>query len=547
MKEILITFPDGSTKSYPQGTTYETISKDYPGKYAYVAAKVDNVIFSLDDKVENDSNVSFVDFMDTSGHKIYQNGIKFVFEVSLKRLYPDFEVHFLHSHPKGMYAEIKGDHILTESEIQKIKSMMSNVVSSNLSIRKYNVSKKDAFKYYEEQNYYEKSRNIQNFNESVVTFYVLDNFVNYYYSEMPNKTKTMSLYNVKYLGNNKIVFLLPSKLTYGRVPEYVNYDGIINSYEESKDWLNILNMEYLADLNDDVSNGKILDFIDVSELKFNDEIRNVVKKICEKPDIRFVMVAGPSSSGKTTTTRRLKSYLECCGYKPIVVSTDDYFMDRAKTPKDDNGKYDFECLHALNIEKLNQDIKDLVEGKEVTFPVYDFVSGTGSKNGKKIKFENNSIVLIEGLHSLNDDLLPIISNENKFKIYISPFIGLNIDRHNYISTTDLRLVRRIVRDNRTRGKKVEDTIAYWETVRSGEVKYIFPYIHQADVILNTALNYEIGVLRVYIEPLLLSVKIDSPYYEEARRLISFLKEFHTIPSEYVRKDSILREFIGGEI
>ena len=237
---------------------------------------------------------------------------------------------------------------------------------------------------------------------------------------------------------------------------------------------------------------------------------------------------------------------DCQGYDAIVISTDDYFVDRERNPKDENGKYDYECLHAVDVEKLNKDVKDLLDGKEINLPIYNFVTGTGSLSDKKVKLKPNSIILIEGLHSLNDDLLPVVDSKLKYKIYISPFIGVNIDRHNYISTTDLRLIRRIVRDNRTRGKSVDTTFESWNNVRRGEVKYIFPYIHQADVVLNTALNFEIGVLKVYVVPLLLSVKINSPYYGEARRLVYFLKEFCPIPSEYVSKDSILREFIGGE-
>ncbi|MBR5662190.1 MAG: nucleoside kinase [Bacilli bacterium] len=546
MNEVKVKFIDGSVKTYKKGTTYEEISKDFPGKYPYVGVKVDNVIFSLDDTVDENVRVEFIDFLDPVGYKMYKCAIELILEVALKELYKDFEIYYLHSHPKGVYAEIKGDRILTEDEFRNIKSKMSSIISSNERIKKYNVSKKDAIKFYKDHKYDEKSRNIQNFAENIVTFYVLDNYVNYYYAEMPNKTGVIHLYDIKYLGNNKLVILLPNKLTDGRVPEYISYDGIINSFAESQSWLDLVNKRYLSDINDDISNSVIRDFMDVSEIKFNDDIREVVKKIKNKKGIKFVMIAGPSSSGKTTTTKRLKTYLDCQGYDAIVISTDDYFVDREKNPKDENGKYDYECLHAVDVNKLNNDIKDLLDGKEIHLPVYNFVTGTGSLSDKKVKLKPNSIILIEGLHSLNDDLLPVVDSKLKYKVYISPFIGVNIDRHNYISTTDLRLIRRIVRDNRTRGKSVDTTFESWNNVRRGEVKYIFPYIHQADVVLNTALNFEIGVLKVYVVPLLLSVKIDSPYYGEARRLLYFLKEFCPIPSEYVSKDSILREFIGGE-
>lgn len=545
MNEVKVTFNDGTTKSYMKGTSYEEIAKDFPGKYPYVGVKVDNVILSLDDKIENDAKVEFIDFLDPSGYKMYKCGLMFILEVALKELYPNFEIYFLHSHPKGVYAEIKGDKVFSNEDLKKVKAKMVTIIGNNQKIKKYNVSKKEAIKYYKERGYNEKADNIQKFANKVVTFYALNGFVNYFYSDMPYRTSSISMYDIKYLGNNKLVLLLPNKHTQGRVPEYVNYDGIINSFKYTQEWLDKIGKRYLCDVNNDISKSVIKDFINVSEIKFNDEIRNIVTQIVKKPNIKFVMIAGPSSSGKTTTTRRLKTYLDCAGYNTIVMSTDDYFVDRDKNPKDELGKPDFECLHAVDVERLNKDLDNLLNGKEVTLPVYDFVTGKGSESSQKVKLKDHSIILIEGLHSLNDDLVPAVDPKTKYKIYISPFIGISIDRHNYISTTDLRLIRRIVRDNRTRGRTVESTMSYWDVVRKGEIKNIFPYIHQADVVLNTALNYEIGVLEVYAAPLLLSVGINSPYYEEARRLIGFLRQFSPIPSEYVSKDSILREFIGG--
>ena len=257
------------------------------------------------------------------------------------------------------------------------------------------------------------------------------------------------------------------------------------------------------------------------------------------------MIAGPSSSGKTTTTRILGAYLRSKGYDPICLSTDDYFVDRIDTPKDEYGKYDFECLNAIDTKEFNNDLMRLLKGEEVNIPTYNFVTGKREYHNNLIKLNENSIILIEGLHSLNDDLTPGIPDRYKYKIYLSPFIPLNIDRHNYISTLDLRLIRRIIRDNRTRGYTVSEVIEKWQSVRNGEEKYIFPYTHQANMIINTALPYELGVLKVYAEPLLLSIDTDSKYYEEARRLLKFLRSFYTITSEYVSKNSILREFIGG--
>lgn len=546
MNEVTVTFSDGTKRNYPKGITYEEIRNDFTLKYPCVGVKANNVVFSLDDKCEENCDIIFLNFFDLNGSKMYKHGVEMILEAALNEVFPELEIFYLHSHPKGVYAEIRGNKSLTEEDMRKVKNKMADIVSSNLPIKKHNISKRIAIKCYNEKGYYEKADNVQKLSQEVLTFYSLNNIINYFYTEMPNKTGIMKIYDIKYLGNNKIIVLLPNILTQGRVPEYVEYSGITDSFLDTQMWLDAVDKRFLCDINNDISNGTIKNFIDISEIKFNDQIRNVVKEINNNGRVKFVMVAGPSSSGKTTTTKRLKTYLDCSGYKTVCISTDDYFVNRDDTPKDEMGKFDFECLHAVDVEKLNNDLDALLDGKEINLPEYDFIAGISQRSNRKLKLEKNSIIIIEGLHCLNDDLTPHIPKEYKFKVYISPFIGINVDRHNYISTTDLRFLRRLVRDFKTRGKKVDDTFDYWLNVRKGEVKYIFPYIHQADVVLNTALNFEIGVLKIYAEPLLLSVGIDSPYYEEARRLINALKEFLPIPSEYVSKDSILREFIGGE-
>ena len=268
------------------------------------------------------------------------------------------------------------------------------------------------------------------------------------------------------------------------------------------------------------------------------------REISKRPEIKFVLIAGPSSSGKTTTTKRLSTYFRSIGYDPICISTDDFFVDRELTPLNEKGEKDYESLQAIDLSLFNQTLQKLLNNEEVIMPEYDFIAGKKKFADHKAKLKENSIVLIEGLHSLNDDLLPGIDKKYKYKIYLSPFMPLQIDRHNYVSTLDLRLIRRITRDKRTRGQEVEDTINSWKNVRNGEEKYIFPYVMQADLIINTALSYELGVLKVYALPILYSVKIGSKCFAEARRLIKMLEPFLTISAEFVPKDSIIREFIG---
>ncbi len=528
---------------YEKNTLLYEISKELKQKNI-VGAKMNNSLVSLSSTVKQDCQIKFIDFCDLAGYKIYQAGLKFIFEVALKETYPGFEVEYEHSVPKGILAEIKGNRSLTGEDIAKIKGVMSKIIDEDIRFEKYTVEKKDIIEYFSSNNELEKALNIQNLNEDVVRIYKLKSFLNYYYTEMPYSTKSIDKFDIIYLGKNKIVFIFPSSRTNGQVPEYVHYGNIIDNFLEGKEWLNKMKVPYLADLNKLVSDCKISNLIEANELLYEKKISSIADEIANHPEKKVILIAGPSSSGKTTTTKRLSSYLKVNGLNPIAISIDDYFVNKVDTPKDETGNYDFECLLAVDIKKFNQDLTDLLNGKEINLPIYDFLSGKRKYANKYCKLDENSIIIIEGLHALNDDLTPTISNDYKYKIYLSPFIPLNIDRHNYISTVDLRLLRRIIRDNRSRGLTVDGTIELWQRVRNGEEKYIFPYIHQADVIINTAFAYELGVMKVFVEPLLYSVSHTSPYYEEARRLLKFLNVFLPIPAEYIGGESILREFIG---
>lgn len=544
MEKVKITFQDKSVHEYDKGTLYYDISKDYdmPNIMGY---KIGNEVFPLTTKAYQDEIVEFINTNDIIGNKIYKAGLKFLFEIALTETFPDLEVCYEHSVPRGMLAVVQGNKILTQEDLSKIKARMAQIVDANDKIDKFNVDPKEAIKYYLRFNELEKAYNIQSISDKFVTFYRLHNKFNYFYSIMPYNTGSINKYELIYLGNNRIVFMFPSIKSNGVVPEYVHYDNIIEAFFKGQSWLDNLHMPYISDLNKTIANGKIKDFIRSNELMFSLDIAKVVDEIVSNRDIKFILIAGPSSSGKTTTTKRIASYLEALGYDAIKISLDDYFVNRDVNPKDEDGNNDYECLEAIDVKLFNEDLNKLLNGEEIALPIYNFLTGKREYSENKIKLKENSIFLIEGLHALNDELTKDVDKRSKYRIYLSPFIPLNIDEHNYVSTLDLRLLRRIVRDNRTRGYDVLNTIDNWQRVRRGEEKYIFPYIHQANVIINTALAYEVGVLKVYVEPLLLSVGVDSIYYEEARRLIDFLKIFFPIPGEYVTDDSILREFIGG--
>lgn len=545
MQEIMVTFTNGESKKFPLNTTIYEIAEYYQSNRAHeiIGAKINNEIVAMTTKLANDCKIEFIDYLDPYGYRMYQGALKFIFEVAVKETFKGVEVEFSHSVPKGIMTEIKGHNIIKE-DISKIKEAMSKIIGNNEKIERYNVGKKDAIHYFETHNQYEKAQNVHNINADIVTFHKLKTYYNYYYTELPYNSRKIKKFDLVYLGKNKIVLVYPSSRTEGSVPEYVHYDNIIDTFEEGKNWLNVMHIPYLSDLNRQVSESKIKEIIEANELVFNEHIAQVASKIKENKDKKVILISGPSSTGKTTTTKRLASYLKALGFNTIPISVDDYYKDHEDTPKNESGEYDFECLEAIDTKMFNEDLNALLEGKEVYLPVYDFVIGKKNRRANAVKMEENSILLIEGLHCLNDDLTPDVEEKYKYKIYLSPFIPLGIDRHNYVSTVDLRLLRRIVRDNRTRATDVSKTIELWQRVREGEEKYIFPYIHQADIVINTAYVFEVGVLKVFVEPLLYSVGLDSPYYEEARRLIKSLQGFYPIPSEYISKDSILREFIG---
>lgn len=543
MEKIKINFEHKKIE-VEKNTTYYEISKYSKLKDTVLAVKKNNELFPLTARAVENETIEFIDASSIEGAKIYKAAVKFILEVAIKTVFPSSDIHYLHSVPGGMLGEIKYDKILTTEDISRIKREMANIIDEDLEFKKFNILKKEAVDFYEATSYYEKAINVKTCDD-IVTIYKLKDYLNYFYVPMPYKTKYIKQFELKYLGNNRLVILYPSNLTEGRLPEYVHHENIINAYYDGKSWLKKLNTPYVGDLNNLISNREVKGFIESCELHFTDEIKKASDKIIRNNDKKFVMIAGPSSSGKTTTTRVLGAYLRSKGYDPICLSTDDYFVERIDTPKDEHGNYDFECLNAIDTKTFNEDLMKLLKGEEVNIPTYNFVTGKREYHSHYIKLEENSIILIEGLHSLNDDLTPGIPDRYKYKIYLSPFIPLNIDRHNYISTLDLRLIRRIIRDNRTRGYTVSEVIEKWQSVRNGEEKYIFPFTHQADTIINTALPYELGVLKVYAEPLLLSIDTDSKYYEEARRLLKFLRSFYSITSEYVSKSSILREFIGG--
>lgn len=508
-----------------------------------VGATVNNEIVSFDSSINKDCNLVVFDKNNINGYKMYQAGLKFILGLVLKKLYGDkCDIRYNHSIHKGVHANIIYEGIIDKDDITKIKEEMNKLIDADLKFNKLIVDSKEAYNYYHRMNYIEKADNVHNISNQVVSLYKLNGYLNYFYVDMPYSTKCLNDFEILYINENEILLMFSSN----EKNAYENYAKVINCYKKSYDWLIDMDIPYIDSINKLITDGKFTDLIRTSEIDYNNRIYEVAKDVINKK-ARFLMLAGPSSSGKTTTAKKFMLTLKSMGMNPMVISIDDYFVDKDKTPLDSEGKPDFECLEAIDVATFNKDLNDLIDGKTINLPKYNFVLGKREYNDNYVQLGENGIVIMEGLHTLNDKLTPSIDKSLKYRVYLSPFIAVNIDRHNYISSTDLRLIRRIIRDNNNRGYDVTKTIDIWQKVREGEEKNIFPFMSNADAVLNTSLPYEFSVLKIYATPLLFSVTNDSPYYEEARRLIYFLRNFFPISSEYVDEESIIREFIGGSV
>ena len=464
-------------------------------------------------------------------------GLKFIFIIAAKDVL-NCEVKFCHSLDIGIRGIFLTKHVVNNNDIRLITNKMNEYIESNYPILKLNVSSRDAINYYDRYGEKEKAHTINNMINETVIFNELLGKYNYFYSNICSNTSDIDDFKIYNLENNS--FLLVDN--YKNKRPFIRKKNIFDEFNRYYEWLHNQEIKYVCDLNKIISDGKIEDFIKKNDIMIDDSIMKIAQNIVRLKK-KIVFLGGPSSSGKTTSSRKLALFLNALGKKTIKVSIDNYYKELEEIPII-NGKKDFESLKALDLSLFRKQLSDLLNGKSVVLPTYIFQSASKSFNNDPVKLGNDDILLVEGLHCLNEEVSKNIEKRYKYKVYVSPFMPLTIDRHNYISTTDNRLLRRIVRDNRTRGVNVEKTLATWQSVRNGEEKYIFPYTSEADIILNTSYIYEIGILKVYVEPLLYTVKMDSPYYAMARRLLDSLKVFFPISSEYLSSDNVLREFIG---
>ena len=531
---------------YSKGITLEEILTEHRDKYKFpvLLARINNRLKELSTKIEEDSEIEFLDLTSPEGNRTHINGLILILLYAINTLYgKKAKIRVEHSLDKGIY--IKTYFKINESKLNEIYQVMVEIIKKDLPISKLNIDRIEAMKYFEESGEETKSGVLKYNTDNYITLYRLGNIYDYFYSLMPISTGYIKSFALTFIDDTSFVLRFPTIYINNRIKPYQHHPHMFEVFSEYKNWAELMGIRSSVDLNRVVSTGKISELIKIDETLQSNRLLSIAKEInAKKNKIKIVLMAGPSSSGKTTTSRKLCMYLKSFGLNPKTIGMDDYFVDKDKTPVDENGNYDYECLEAVDLKLFDKQMQELLEGKKVKTPTYNFALGKKELT-TDMQLEENDIVIIEGIHALDTKIMTNIPRDKKYKIYISPLTELNIDSHNRIPTTDNRVLRRIIRDNRTREYNVENTLKQWASVRQGEEKYIFPYQDEADVTINSAAIYEIGVLKTYAEPLLYSVDSNSPYYEEAKRLINFLRMFLPIPSESIPEDAVIREFIGG--
>lgn len=541
----------GVTVEYEQGSTYAEIAEDYREKVDgdIILVTVNGKLSELHKKIQDGCKVEFVTTKDSVGNDTYVRGAIFMMlrafygvlgKEKIKRISVE------HTLGKAIYCDYEGKEPLSNELLSKVKREMQDLNERNLPIIKKSIPTAEAVKMFKDLGMNDKVELFKYRSASTTNYYELDGFKDYFYGYMPASTGILKVFDLK-LYDEGFLLLLPDTSDTSKVADYDDRPMLFKTQHEANEWGRIMGLGCVGDLNEQICNGNIEDMILVQEALQEKRIGDIAEQIKSRGGVKFVMIAGPSSSGKTSFSHRLSIQLRTLGLRPHPVALDNYFKNREDTPKDENGNYNFECLEAIDVEGFNKDMLALLNGETVQMPTFNFKIGRREYKGNTLKLEDGDILVLEGIHGLNDALSYSLPKESKFKIYISALTQLNIDEHNRIPTTTTRLIRRIVRDARTRGTSAQGTIAMWYSVRRGEEENIFPFQEQADCMFNSALVYELAVLKQYVEPLLFGIKEDDPEYLEANKLLKFLKYFLGISSEGIPHNSIVREFIGGSV
>lgn len=544
---IKVAFPDDSEKEVFEGISLLELSEECKTEYksTIVAAKVNNDIKELSYHLYDSCRVEFIDLTDEDGMRIYKRSLSFILIKAVNDLFPDRKVVICHSISKGIYCEVKGDAPLTVEEVDLIKGRMTELVNLRIPFIKKIMSLDEAREVFRKIGRMDRFRAIEHRKKPYVTLYECNGFEDYFYGYMLPHTGYLKKFDLKYYYPG-LIFMYPEKTNPDVIPKFKEQKKLFNIFSEYKNWGKILGVEDVGALNDIVKEGGIKELMRVAEALHEKKIAQIADKIAfSKHKKKVILIAGPSSSGKTTFAQRLSIQLKVNGLRPVTISLDDYFVNREHTPMDENGEYDFEAIEAIDIKLFNQHLLELIAGREVDVPIFNFPNGCRESFYRKLRIDEDQILVIEGIHGLNERLTASISKDSKFKIYISALTSMNIDEHNRIPTTDTRIIRRIVRDFQFRGCSAANTINRWPSVRRGEEKNIFPFQEEADVMFNSSLMFELGVLKTLAEPLLRDIDASEPEYSEARRLIEFLRNFLPIESKEIPANSIIREFIGG--
>ncbi len=537
---------DQEEKEYAQGTTFLDIAQQYQSQYRdqIVLAVFNNKLRELNRTIEADGVLSFLTTADTKGRKAYRRSMVMLLEKAVFHLYgTKAKLRVMHTLGQGQYCELEGVADLTQELLDEISTEMRRFAASDIPIQKHTIHTDAAIARFMECGMEDKAKLFRFRRSSHVNLYDMDGFQDYFYGYMVPSTGYLKYFELLRYGDG-FVLIFPNEDT-RKVSAFHESDKLYHTLMEAAAWAKQMHINTIGELNEQIVKGKIQDIILLQEAEMEKRIGKIAEQIALEKNKKFILIAGPSSSGKTTFSHRMSIQLRAHGLTPYPIGMDNFYVNRDKTPLDENGQYDFECLEAIDMELFDTTMEKLLAGERVELPHFNFINGKREYKGEYLQLGPDDVLVIEGIHGLNDRLLSTLPKETKFKIYISALTQINIDEHNPIPTTDGRLIRRIVRDAFMRGTSAEHTIEMWQSVRRGEEKNIFPFQEQADVMFNSALIYELPVLKMYAEPLLFAIEPDSPQHMQAKRLLKFLDYFLQVPSEEVGRNSILREFIGG--
>lgn len=541
---------NNSTREFPEGSSLLDIYNGFnlAMPYGPVSAKVNNKVESLDFRVYYNKDIEFLDITSSSGMRTYVRSLFFILVKAVEELYPQGSISLEHPISKGYFCKLHIDRTIGLDDVQRIKQKMQEIIAADIPYTRTESHTEEVIRLFEKRGMMDKARLLDTYGQLYSYYYQLGDTVDCYYSSLVPSTGYIRLFDiVKYYDG--LLLRIPSRENPTKLEEVVKQEKMLEVFQEYHRWNQILGISTVGDLNVACNEGHATDLINVSEALQEKKIAQIADEITHRDQdgkrVKLVLISGPSSSGKTTFSKRLSIQLMTNGLKPYPISLDDYFVNRNDTPLDENGKHDFESLYAVDLPFFEEQLTTLLNGGEVELPRYNFTTGKREMSGKKLRIDEHMILIIEGIHALNPALTPHIPNENKYKVYVSALTTILLDNHNYIPTTDNRLLRRIIRDYKYRSYSAEETIARWPSVRAGEEKWIFPYQENADAMFNSALLFELAVLKDYVEPVLRKVPNRCPEYSEAHRLLRFLNYFVSVQDKELPPTSLLREFLGG--